>query len=479
MRLGQADRALAIEAAERFDAALDIRAGGAAWQPHRFLPRDEALPVVHLEDVSGIPFLTGIAGVERYQLRARVRATDGDLVACTFRAPDDYERYCRDRLMLGAPRYVHAEPTGFAIEVARACRRGAALAALVDTARASGGLVLHPYMGIDEVWGLAQDVAAASGARVSVLAPPPAVTAFANDKRHLTSLASELLGPGGVVRTRLGSDATTLGAALLALAADRPRVGLKMARCASAMGNRVFDSAVLLGMPREAVVALVARFLTDKEWELGEELLAVAWEDTDISPSAQLWIPPAGSGEPVLDGVYEQLLEGPEKVFLGSVPSRLGRELDARVGRAALLLGTAYQALGYVGRCSFDFIVVGDALLATECNGRWGGTSTPMRLMDRLFPGGRPPYRARDFVAPGLTDAPFARLADALGDDLYDSRTGRGRYVLYNVGCLRGYGKFDVIAIGSSVDEANTALESELPVVLARFGCAAGREDEA
>ena len=37
-------------------------------------------PVLHLEDVSAIPFLSEIAGVEEYQHRARVRATTGHLL---------------------------------------------------------------------------------------------------------------------------------------------------------------------------------------------------------------------------------------------------------------------------------------------------------------------------------------------------------------------------------------------------------------
>ena len=38
-------------------------------------------------------------------------------------------------------------------------------------------------------------------------------------------------------------------------------------------------------------------------------------------------------GEPVLDGIYEQLPGGEEKVFLGSVVSRLPAEVEAKIGR--------------------------------------------------------------------------------------------------------------------------------------------------
>jgi len=63
-----------------------------------------------------------------------------------------------------------------------------------------------------------------------------------------------------------------------------------------------------------------------------------------------------------------------------------------------------------------------------------------------------------DMANPSLIGAPFQRLADHIGEELYDPRTGRGRFILYNVACLREYGKFDVIAIGP-LDEAASSLD--------------------
>ena len=171
---------------------------------------------------------------------------------------------------------------------------------------------------------------------------------------------------------------------------------------------------------------------------------------------------------PRVDGVYEQLLEGEECVFLGSVPSRLGADMDSRLSVASLRVARVFQELGYVGRCSFDFVVSGGNGFFVECNGRWGGTSTPMHLLDRLFPEGRPAYRARDYLDSRLAGVPFPRILEAIGAELYDHRTGEGTYVLYNVGCLGLYGKFDVIALGEDIDAANRALEEDLPVLLER-----------
>jgi hypothetical protein len=65
---------------------------------------------------------------------------------------------------------------------------------------------------------------------------------------------------------------------------------------------------------------------------------------------------------------------------------------------------------------------------------------------------------------------PFERILEAIGSDLYDHRVGRGRFILYNVGCQALYGKFDVIALGEDIDSANRALEEDLPTILEGCG---------
>jgi hypothetical protein len=223
----------------------------------------------------------------------------------------------------------------------------------------------------------------------------------------------------------------------------------------------------------------VERFLAHTEWEGDEEILVVEWVDADHSPSTQTWIPPHGQGPPVVEGVYEQLLKGEQQMFIGSRPSTLAAPVNEAIARYSVGLAAVFQRLGYVGRCSFDFIVQGppevddptgspgefDCRLI-ECNGRWGGTSTPMSLVDRLVDGERPPYLAMDHEDSTLEGMRFPELLEAVGDDVYDSQTGEGRFVFYNVGALQKEGKFDVISIGDSPQDARWAAEEYLPDLL-------------
>jgi hypothetical protein len=227
-------------------------------------------------------------------------------------------------------------------------------------------MTIHPYMGIEDVWELAAMLSVDSRTPVRVVSPPPPVTWIANDKALFDELVARVLGREALVETRISQDVAGIQTDLRMLAQRHDHVGLKRTRCASAMGNAVFASRDVRS--DRDVEDSVDEFLRRTEWPEGEEVLTVAWLDTEMSPSTQLWIPPLGLGEPCLDGIYEQILKGVEKVFVGSRPSTLPDAVNHELGTSALLVAAALQELGYVGRCSFDHLVTGDP------NGDFRGT---------------------------------------------------------------------------------------------------------
>lgn len=457
------------------DRAWGIRRGDERWRSLRATPRHAGLPTLHLEDVSRIPFVSGVPGVQEYQHRARVRARTGDVFAGVSVPDPAYERYCSEHLGLGDPLFVRANAVDDPCAVTRGVREGLPFDTIREVA-ATRGMLLHPYMAIEDTWELAAALRDASGAAIGVLGPTPGALWVANDKARLDAVIRATLGDPWCVETQIARTAAELADALGAMAARHDQVGLKRTRCASAMGNRVFDGMAVRGWSPHQRREAVDAFLRDTEWAGDEEVLVVEWVKTELSPSTQLWIP--AEGEPLCEGVYEQLLEGEEKCFLGSRPSTLPEAVDLALADASLMVAAAFQALGYVGRCSFDFVVAGDPagefqVKFTECNGRWGGTSTPMSLVDRLlgppepsrplFWRGRRAYVAQDWMDAALVGAPFGAITAALGDTLFDPRTGSGRFILYNVGPLAQRGKFDVIALGDDPDDAWRAMRELLP----------------
>jgi hypothetical protein len=140
-------------------------------------------PVLHFDDFSGIPFLVDITGVEEYQHRARLRSMPGDLFAAVTPLTPGYEDYCRERLGLGEVEFLLAEPVEGLMAVARACEEGVVWRRLVERTREAGGLVVHPFMGIEAAWGLGRRLAVEAGAEVSVVAPPPPANWIARNSR--------------------------------------------------------------------------------------------------------------------------------------------------------------------------------------------------------------------------------------------------------------------------------------------------------
>ena len=221
---------------------IDIAGKLRPFERHRWRSGDTPHPTLQLDDVSGIPFLVDIAGVEEYQHRGRLRAGDHDVYVTVTPEAGGYEPYCRDTLHMGAPEHLVADPIGPPIAVARACTAGATQTRLVEIARAAGGMTVHPYMGIEDVWELAAMLSVDSRSPVRVLSPPPPVTWIANDKALFDELVARVLGREALVDTRISRNVAAIETDLRMLAQRHDRVGLKRTRCASAMGNAVFAS---------------------------------------------------------------------------------------------------------------------------------------------------------------------------------------------------------------------------------------------
>jgi len=63
-------------AGRELGADIDIEAKVKPFEAQRWRPDDTHHPTLQLDDVSAIPFLVDIAGVEEYQHRGRLRAGD-------------------------------------------------------------------------------------------------------------------------------------------------------------------------------------------------------------------------------------------------------------------------------------------------------------------------------------------------------------------------------------------------------------------
>jgi len=66
-------------------------------------------------------------------------------------------------------------------------------------------------------------------------------------------------------------------------------------------------------------------------------------------------------------------------------------------------------------------------------------------------------------VFPELIGASLPDLLELAGDLTFQTESGQGRFIFYNLGPLHDHGKFDVIAVGSDQDDAERGVLEILP----------------
>lgn len=432
-------------------------------------------PALHLDDLSEIPRLDPSEDTRFYQDRARLRAGDGDLVASCGDPIAGHEEYCRDTLGLGTPEWLRPRPLRHRTRIAEACWEDPLVRDRLVRKLKQGELeYLHPHMGTFAVWELAALLRGESGCPLSVVAPPPPLTKWVNNKVAFSEAVTRLFGAEFIPRTESAWSLALLAPRVRELADQAEAIGLKLPDGAGGGGNLVLPAEHLRGKSLRELMSILKMAATAIDWRGDRELLVDVWESNVLcSPSAQLWIPPERDGEPVVEGIFQQVTEGVEGVFVGAIPATLPPAVQQQIGDYSWVLASVFQRLGYVGRCSLDLILVGTdfgdcRLEFIECNGRWGGTSVPMMMMNRIFGDWiRQPFAIRVFQhVRGLAAVTLRDLLTAFQDDLFDVRTGKGSVIFYNPGRLRYQSGISVIGLGTAFEEAAGKLRQQVTAQL-------------
>lgn len=349
-------------------------------------------PALLFEDHSEINLSTA-QREEVFRYRSRLLAGDGDLVLISGPRHAAFEQYCRDVVGLGDPAII-ALPPPVNLRLSSLADRFAAneraFNMILDFAREGRRINLMPYLGTGSAWKLAGQLGAATGARVQVAAPPPRLTKRVNDKLWFDQRVIEVIGKDARPPNYHAYGPAAVAGRIAQIARRSERVVVKVPDSAGSAGNIVLDSAAVRRLPLSRVRSHILTLLSARGWSLQFPLLVGVWDcEVLSSPSVQVWVPLAEQGLPVIEGLFEQLVCGAEGQFIGATAIQLAEPLRQRLATEAMQLACLFQKLGYFGRCSFDAIVAGpDWRCANvrwiECNGRWGGTSIPMTLANRL-----------------------------------------------------------------------------------------------
>jgi len=349
-------------------------------------------PLLLLEDHRGIELMPDDR-VASHEYRMFGLARDNDFLLISRSRIKSFEAYSREIFGHNGPRVIEVErgDSRLRIPLAAACLNDEeALSELATAATHAGTLNICPYLSTGHDWLLGAEIARRSGCPVQICAPLPQLSKLVNDKLWFASHIKMILGKDSVPPTYSVYGPVAAAAILSKLARTHDRLVIKLPASAGSMGNLVLES--------EYVRSLTSRELRDK---LLERLHAIGWHDhfpiligvwevaALASPSAQVWIPKAGQGPPMIEGIFGQILSGENQSFIGATAIALPEPLEARFYHEALVISYYFQCLGYFGRMSLDALLTGPnlsnaALHWIECNGRWGGASIPMTAARNL-----------------------------------------------------------------------------------------------
>ncbi len=410
-----------------------------------------------------------------YEHRLSFLARGGDIVVWGNAPNADFERYRSEQLGLGSTANIVAQAPSknpLAPLAQRCLLDPQAFSQIVEGARQAGGLTIVPHIGMGSVWRLAAAVAQATRLEILVASPRPQLTRRVNDKLWFASLARAVLGESTLPPTYAAYGPATLAHRLRSLARTAERVVVKVPDSAGGAGNLCLAAHEICGASLCEIKNRILRGLCAAGWCHSYPLLFGVWEAPVLgSPSVQLWIPAIEDGAPIIEGLFEQILEGERGAFVGSVPAELPEKWRRQLARDAMRLASALQLLGYFGRCSLDTLLVGKTFDSAvlhwiECNGRWGGVSIPMTVVNRLSGNTKAKFVVVQRTDDRRPPRPFADALRALDPVLFrPGKSEKGTIVLSPIEIEEGRG-VQLLACAQTVAAARELSSRALEILL-------------
>ena len=200
---------------------------------------------------------------------------------------------------------------------------------LLRAVRHDGLRAIHPHIGSRPVWELAGLLSECAGRTVQVIAPPPAVTEWVNDKLAMAGLAQRLFGSEAIPRTEHAADFAHAAEVVSRLAVECGVITLKLPDSVGGGGNIVVDADVFAGRPLSEIRDALRDRFNELTWEGRRNCSSAAGTQVSRAPSAQLWIPPEPDGLPIVEGLFEQDLGDRRGMFVGARRAELPTDVSA------------------------------------------------------------------------------------------------------------------------------------------------------
>lgn len=348
-------------------------------------------PKLLIGDLSEIPLL-GDAEDSIFGYRIGLLAGDGDILVLAQKRNFAFEDYLKKLLGLSKLDAVEVT-TPFKRDrkslPERCLKSRKHFEYILNITRQSGGLCIVPHIATGHVWRLGYELARQSKSAISICGPSPRLSLRANDKLWFAARVREILGPRSIPPSFSAYGPAALTGQIGHLVKRYDKVVIKIPNSAGSAGNLTLDSKSLSGLTVPELRAQLIALLKTLGWRNRYPLLVEVWDTNVISsPSVQYWIPLRCEGLPIIEGVFEQIVEGEAGNFVGAIRAQRSADWLEPLINESIKIAFLLQQMGYFGRCSFDSVVIDDEINKIhwiECNARWGGVSLPMTLANRVI----------------------------------------------------------------------------------------------
>ena len=355
-------------------------------------------PTLYLEDHRGVD-LVPEKSAKAFEYRMLGLAGDEDAYLLSGDSDRLFEKQIQHMAGLGAPTILNLAmgENNQGRSLAVACIDSTvALETLVNMARKAGVLNIAPYQVTDDVWALAYKIGTLSQCPVKIMGPNPRLSEMANDKLWFTRLVRMLLGDDAVPKTYEAYSLISATIYMMDLAKRNRQLVMKIPTSAGGLGNITVLSKDIINRPLKQVYNFISEKLRAKGWITGKSLLVGVWDDHVIStPSIQLWIPKIDDGAPIIEGIFEQVIEGSVGAFVGAKRASLESATERLMTLEGTQIAQVMQYLGYYGRLSLDTVLLKTpnrkmTVHWIEANARWGGVSIPMTIGNKIVDNNAP-----------------------------------------------------------------------------------------
>ena len=351
-------------------------------------------PALLMADQSEIP-LFGSPEETLMEYRMAVLCQPGDMLVLSHDRSEGFESYLRDYLNISDFDVLVAEakPQQQHWSLPKRCVQNALLfRKIAQKASLENSLSIIPYISTGHIWNLGRCVFEETSKPIAIAAPPPRLAKHINDKVWFSYWVEAALGQDALTPAYVVYGPSTLAGYVKRLAHETERLVIKIPDSAGSIGNLSLEAASFRGQSLQQIKNQLLEMLDSLGWSGTFPLKIEIWETPTLSsPSAQIWIPRPENGLPIIEGIFEQVVEGSIGKFVGAVKSQMPDAVREQMVEQAMSLAFLFQRLGYFGRCSLDALLIGNeyenaTLHWIECNGRWGGVSIPMTFFNRIVP---------------------------------------------------------------------------------------------